>query len=97
MPTPFAALQTKLIDAQVKHLSDTTLSINAVDVDGILTNEPIEVNFVQTLATTFTFRSADVDVYVDDLVVNGMDVYLVKNLIPDGTGIMKLILEKQDG
>lgn len=73
------------------------VSINDQEVNGIFSDEPIETNYVQTMATTFTFRSADVDTSVDDYVINGNDIYLIKNLIPDGTGLMKLILEKQNG
>lgn len=74
-----------------------TVSVNDQEVNGIFSDDPVETNFVQTIATTFTYRSADVDTSVDDYVINGNDIYLIKNLIPDGTGLMKLILEKQDG
>ena len=74
-----------------------TVSVGDQEVNGIFSDEPVETNFVQTIATTFTYRSADVDTSVDDYVINGNDIYLIKNLIPDGTGLMKLILEKQNG
>ena len=73
------------------------VNIDGTNVIGIFEEQYIEVNYIQTKKPTFTFVSADSLVTPDSLVVNGLEVYRVKGIEPDGTGITRLILEKQDG
>ncbi len=74
-----------------------TVQIDGASINGILSDEFVEVNFVETKATTFTYRKADKEVAVDSLLVNGTNSYLVKSMQADGTGLMKLILQEQNG
>lgn len=70
-------------------------TLGGTAVNGIFTDEPVEVNFVQTTSPAFTYRAADKTATIDMVLVNGSDSYKVKNMQPDGTGLMMLILEKQ--
>lgn len=71
------------------------VTLDGTSVNGIFGEESVEVNFVQTTAPSFTYRHADKAVAIDSTLVNGATTYKVKNMQPDGTGLMLLILEKQ--
>ena len=70
-------------------------TLDGTSVNGFFGNESIEVNFVQTTATAFTYGHADKAVSINSTLVYGATTYKVKNMKPDGTGLMTLILEKQ--
>lgn len=75
-----------------------TVNIDGLaNVNGIFEEQYIEVNYVQTKKPIFTFASADYLVTLDSILVNGLEVFKVKGIEPDGSGITRLILEKQDG
>ena len=73
-----------------------TVTLDGSSVDGILSLEPIESNFVQTNKPVFTYAKSDKpSVTVGSALIYDSIVYLVKNLEPDGTGMQMLILEAQ--
>ena len=73
-----------------------TVILDGTSVDGILTLEPIESNFVQTNKPVFTYAKADKPtVTTSSTLVYDSIVYLVRNIEPDGTGMQILILEAQ--
>lgn len=71
------------------------VTLDGTSVNGIFGDESVEVNFVQTTAQAFTYRHADKAVAIDSTLVHGATTYKVKNMRPDGTGLMMLILEQQ--
>jgi len=97
MPS-FSALQNRLNNAQVKHLSDKTFYINAVNVNGQFTTNYVDPFNVESNSLAFTCRESDVfGVDHDDYANEGTDIYKIRNIRPDGEGMVTLILEKQDG
>lgn len=94
MATPFAALQTKLNSAQIKHLADKTLLVGGNEVTGIFNNNYVDPFNVETMATMFFCKVSDVE-YVkhEDIVIDGLKVYMVRGVQPDGNGMVRLILE----
>ena len=74
----------------------TTVTLGGVSVIGILGDAFIENNFVQTVEPVFTYALSDQpNVTIDSILVNGVDVYKVKGIEPDGIGLNRLQLEKQ--
>ena len=53
MATPFAALQTRLNSAQIKHLADKTLLVGGNEVTGIFNNNYVDPFNVETMSTMF--------------------------------------------
>ena len=102
MATPFAALQTRLNSAQIKHLADKTLFVDGNEVTGIFNNNYVDPFNVETMATMFFCKVADVgvvmhgDVIVDIIDSGVIDYYIVRGVQPDGNGMVRLILELQD-
>ena len=94
MATPFAALQTRLNSAQIKHLADKTLLVGGNEVTGIFNNNYVDPFNVETIATMFFCKVSDVE-YVkhEDIVIDGLKVYMVRGVQPDGNGMVRLILE----
>jgi hypothetical protein len=94
MATPFAALQTRLNSAQIKHLADKTLLVGGNEVTGIFNNNYVDPFNVETMATMFFCKVSDVE-YVkhEDIVIDGLKVYMVRGVQPDGNGMVRLILE----
>ena len=94
MATPFAALQTRLNSAQIKHLADKTLFVDGNEVTGIFNNNYVDPFNVETMATMFFCKVSDVE-YVkhEDIVIDGLKVYMVRGVQPDGNGMVRLILE----
>lgn len=94
MATPFAALQTRLNSAQIKHLADKTLLVSGNEVTGIFNNNYVDPFNVETMATMFFCKVSDVE-YVkhEDIVIDGLKVYMVRGVQPDGNGMVRLILE----
>lgn len=72
-----------------------TATLDGTSINGIFDNEFIEQNFVQTSAPVFTYRAADKAASIDSVLVCESVTYKVKGIEPDGTGLTKLILEKQ--
>ena len=65
-------------------------------VNGILSNEFVMVDFVESQKPVFDCPSADiVGVAHGDTVTIGIDTYKVRGIQPDGTGMTRLILELQ--
>lgn len=94
----FAALQTRLNDAQVKHLADKTFSINAADVDGLFSAAYVDPFGVESNSPAFTCKESDVpEINHNDYAVEGMNIYKIRNIKPDGEGMVTLILELQNG
>ena len=94
MAAPFAALQTRLNSAQIKHLADKTWLVGGNEVTGIFNNNYVDPFNVETMATMFFCKVADVE-YVkhEDIVIDGLKVYMVRGVQPDGNGMVRLILE----
>ncbi len=94
MANPFAALQTRLNSAQIKHLADKTLLVGGNEVTGIFNNNYVDPFNVETMSTMFFCKVADVE-YVkhEDIVIDGLKVYMVRGVQPDGNGMVRLILE----
>ena len=94
MATTFAALQTRLNSAQIKHLADKTLLVGGNEVTGIFNNNYVDPFNVETMATMFFCKVSDVE-YVkhEDIVIDGLKVYMVRGVQPDGNGMVRLILE----
>jgi len=97
MPMPFAALQTRVTGSIAEKLANETMTINAAAVDGILTSEYVTVEFVESKKPVFLCKSSDVVgvAHGDDVVASDSTAYKVRGIQPDGTGITKLILERQ--
>lgn len=96
MPTPFAALQTRINNAQIKHLADKTFVINAANVDGLFSAAYVDPFNVESASPMFLCKSVDVlGVVHGDTVTEGATVYKVRNVQPDGLGMARLILELQ--
>jgi len=97
MPMPFAALQARVTVSIAEKLANETMTINAADVDGILTNEFVTVEFVESKKPVFICKSSDVVgiAHGDDAIASDSAAYKVRGIQPDGTGITKLILERQ--
>lgn len=94
--TRFAALQTRLNNAQVKHLSDKTFLINAANVDGLFSASYADPFNVESSSPVFECKAEDVPGIVHgDHVTEGLTVYKVRNTQPYGTGMVRLILELQ--
>jgi len=94
MATPFAALQTRLNSAQIKHLADKTLLVGGNEVTGIFNNNYVDPFNVETMATMFFCKVSDVEhVKHEDIVIDGLKVYMVRGVQPDGNGMVRLILE----
>ena len=94
MATPFAALQTRLNSAQIKHLADKTLLVGGNEVTGIFNNNYVDPFNVETMSIMFFCKVSDVE-YVkhEDIVIDGLKVYMVRGVQPDGNGMVRLILE----
>lgn len=94
MANPFAALQVRLNSAQIKHLADKTLLVGGNEVTGIFNNNYVDPFNVETMATMFFCKVSDVE-YVkhEDIVIDGLKVYMVRGVQPDGNGMVRLILE----
>ena len=75
-----------------------TVSLNGKLVNGILTEEFVEANFVQTRSPVFIYCKLDVpEVVIDSILINGTQTFKVKGMQPDGTGLNMLTLEEQIG
>ena len=74
-----------------------TVTLAGTEVTGIFGEQPIEVDFVQTVTPAFMYKSAAVSgVVYDSTLVNGSDTYKVKRIKQDETGrITTLGLELQ--
>ena len=71
-------------------------SINGLTVNGIFGNEFIQVDFVESKKPVFECAAADVvGIAHGDTVTISSDTYKVRGIQPDGTGMVKLILELQ--
>ena len=98
MPTPFAALQTRLNSGQIKHLSDKTLIVGGNEVTGIFNNNYVDPFNVETSAPMFFCKESDLGVVTHGFaVIDGTDSYIVRSVQPDGMGMTRLILELQNG
>jgi len=75
----------------------TAVTLDGTTVNGILSQQSVEVNFVQTIAPIFVYRKADKPtVAIDSTLVNGAVTYKVKGIQSDITQTVRtLILEKQ--
>ena len=74
-----------------------TVTLAGTEVTGIFGEQPIEVDFVQTVTPVFMYKSAAVSgVVYDSTLVNGSNTYKVKRIKQDETGrITTLGLELQ--
>lgn len=75
----------------------TAVTLDGTTVNGILSQQSVEVNFVQTIAPTFVYQKADKPtVAIDSTLVNGAVTYKVKGIQADITQtVSTLVLEKQ--
>jgi len=74
----------------------TEATINSATVLGILGNEFVQVDFVESSKPAFECKSSDITgIAHGDTVTVGSDSYKVRGIQPDGTGMTKLILELQ--
>lgn len=98
MPTPFAALQTRLNSAQIKHLADKTMLVGGNEVTGIFNKDYVDPFNVETSAPMFFCKESDVGVVAHGYaVVDGSTSYIVRAVQRDGLGMVRLILELQNG
>ena len=75
-----------------------TVSLDGSSVNGIMSIEPVESNFVQTDKPVFRYAKTDKPyLAVGAYLVYDSIIYIVRNIEYDGTGIQSLILEEQDG
>ncbi|GKS68992.1 hypothetical protein W03_09960 [Nitrosomonas sp. PY1] len=96
MAAPFAQLQQRVNDADISHLSNRSFLINGSYVDGAFDNEFIDVGMVESQAPVFECREIDIGIVTQGMTVtSGDDAYKVRGIRPDGTGLVKLVLEKQ--
>ena len=97
MPIPFAALQTRVTGAIAEKLANETMTINAAAVDGILTNEYVTVEFVESKKPVFLCKSSEIVgiAHGDNAIASDSTAYKVRGIQQDGTGMTKLILELQ--
>lgn len=73
-----------------------TATVDGSSVEGILGNEFVLVDFIESKKPTFDCATADVvGVAHGGTVTVGSDTYKVRGIQPDGTGMTKLILELQ--
>lgn len=77
--------------------AETVTLDGIIEVNGIFDEEFIESNFIETKKPTFTYAENDYPVEINSEIVRGLKTYLVKGIEPDGTGITRLVLEKQNG
>lgn len=97
MSNPFAALESSINASVVSRLSNAVMTINSAAVDGILTNEFVTVDYVESRKPVFICKMADVSgvAHGDDVIAADSTAYKVRGIQPDGTGLVKLILELQ--
>lgn len=96
MPAPFDELQQRVNNAQTNHLANKTFLINGSEVDGCFDNQFINVGMVESQAPVFECRESDIGIVTHGMVITSDAVsYKVRGVQPDGTGLTKLILEKQ--
>ena len=61
---------------------------------GIFNNNYVDPFNVETMATMFFCKVSDVEnVKHEDIVIDGLKVYMVRGVQPDGNGMVRLILE----
>lgn len=72
----------------------TTASYDGTDIVGVFDREYADVLGMEASAPTFTCAASDVPgvAHNDTLTIDG-DVYTVRSVQPDGTGVVVLILE----
>lgn len=64
------------------------------EVTGIFNNNYVDPFNVETMATMFFCKVSDVEhVKHEDIVIDGLKVYMVRGVQPDGNGMVRLILE----
>lgn len=74
----------------------SSASINGSTVNGILGNEFVQVDYVESQKPVFECAAADIPgIAHGDTVAVSSDTYKVRGIQPDGTGMVKLILELQ--
>lgn len=97
MSNPFAALELRVNDSIAGKLANATMTINSSAVDGIFTNEFVTVDFVESKKPTFNCKSSAVAgiAHGANVVAADSTTYKVRGIQPDGTGMVKLILELQ--
>lgn len=96
MVAPFAQLQQRVNDAEISHLANKTFVINGNSVDGAFDNGFINVGIVESQAPVFECRESDIGIVTHGMVITSDAVsYKVRGVQPDGTGLIKLVLEKQ--
>jgi hypothetical protein len=74
----------------------TAVTYNGGTIYGIFDNEYVEIGAVATLAPILTCRTSDVSAASEgtSIVIGGV-TYQIMVKQPDGTGVSRLILEKQ--
>lgn len=93
MPTPFAALEQSVNGVVVDNLSNKTLIIDSVSVDGIFDDTYIEAGFVESSNPMFTAKSDDMpSVAQGHKAVDGAKQYEIVSVQPDGTGMTTIEL-----
>jgi len=90
----FATLESRSNDFVIKHLSNKTLVIDGVAIDGIFDDRYVEAAFVSSSNPTFTCKTADIttDITRDAEAVDGLTTYEVAETQPDGAGLTKIEL-----
>lgn len=93
----FGSLQARLNSAQIKHLADKTLLVGGSNVDGIFNDNYVDPLNVEMSVTSFVCKSSDAGVVSHGTAaIDGATSYIVVGVQPDGLGMVRLILEKQD-
>jgi len=92
----FAALETRANDAVLWHLSNAAATLPSTAVArGIFDNGYSEVLGVAGSEPSFTAKTSDVSVraYGNAVSIGGIS-YTVRGIMPDGTGLTRLVLER---
>jgi len=73
-----------------------TMIVKNKVVNGLFDNDYADPLMVESSAPSFLCKSVDVE-YVahGDIVIDGLKVYTVRNVRPDGNGMTRLMLELQ--
>ena len=94
---PFAALEARLVAAEVRHLANAVGVLDGVSVAGIFESEYMQAfDGMAGSATTYRLASTSAaSATTASVLVVGAASYRVRSVQPDGTGITVLLLERQ--
>jgi hypothetical protein len=90
----YAAARSRMNDAVVSQLGDTTLTWGAITAQGLMQSEYADAFGIVTRQTRFTALSSALPAIAQGASVTvGATAYTVRNVEPDNTGLVALVLE----